>query len=191
MATVKRVRKQADEALKSKFTLITNVNGIKIRGLWLQGAAAILIEETPNKNHGVQPGTMDRRLRVFGPDSAWPIFQEFLQDGELKISDHERSPTTKIFTVNVWNRDNPKKPVKESFEVYAAVDTKPLDFFIYENVIKDSDHHGKVYNLLWRTLDYNTAFYQTTPGVPTLVWAGKEDHLWRRTAEYSAVKNVT
>ncbi len=150
---------------KNKFTLITNLDYITVDGKLpvRTHASALLLQEMPAMFG--DEGRMDYRVRAFGPDPAWPVF-EFL----VKSLDYttEAAATNAVFI----GTDDKVKPLGSGvimrfaedgpvLQLWASKQELPIDVTKFEGDVITSH--------VWPALQRKTAEFWDPPAMPVLL----------------------
>lgn len=158
----------------TRFSLLTNIDGIRYKDIWIQNVAAILFVEHPVWANGKPLKGLDRRMRVFGPDSAWPVFTESLDSFEYQVEKKEeahRAPVNLLTATGVSFSSGSQETFKISIEIFPGDIKKDLDVYNFSKVCREYEASENGYwQNLWAELNARTGRYTTTPYVPTLTW---------------------
>lgn len=155
-----------DQKAPVKYILFLNLDWVVVNGV-RTSTHALLIEEGPGMLTPV-----DRRVRGFGLDSAWAVFDVRVPTIEYTMQDFEGN------AIMLTNRD-PKGyvPLVSGAVVQIASDgprlelavldhKRPIDVKTFEGTWGDR----VTLDALWVYLNENAPKYWTAPGMPKLVW---------------------
>lgn len=154
-------------------TLFTNLSYASTGGMRCHVDAVII--EPPGD---VVLGGKYTKVRGFGPDRAWPVFDIFLKTESTAYEVVETESTAIFIGENEDGTSRDPQPLfrgglirfEDGTELHltkGTFDERPIDV---------SEHPGAEdhYESLWKALDKKTALYSDTPNMPTLKWMSSD-----------------
>lgn len=153
--------------INQKVVLFTNLQYVSV-GKVRTHCQAMIVEQTETI---LNPNEVRYRVRGFGPDPAWPVFDLDVDSFAFKL---DGAASDKYFMM--VNDEGPPKPLF-SGHIMTFPDGTKIEMVLADNSQKiriDVFEGADCYQDVWRLLYAAPAKYARAPYIPVLQWVSRE-----------------